>query len=168
MLLPQKTAEKRLLTSFETWVSLDSPQPGKKKKRNEVYLYTYTSVASKKWSKVCLLYLLPFYLSRLCCPILKLFHILFPDGVEDPIIVASVTTSRCLAVHLATVKQHFRKRFSTSVPCKLYDKGADDLLIRLIRAGLIPRLLWLPPLVSVNQLCQIGRLFGMPYDILVF
>lgn len=40
----------------------------------------------------------------------------------------------------------------------------QDLLIRFIRAGAIPRLLWLPPLVSVDELCQVGRLFGVPYN----
>lgn len=53
-------------------------------------------------------------------------------------------------------------------PSEAHGDGADNLLIRFIRAGFIPRLLWFPPLVSVNQLCQIGCLFGMPYNILMF
>lgn len=39
-----------------------------------------------------------FKLSRLRRPILKLLEVLLPDGVEDPVVIASVVSSRRLAV----------------------------------------------------------------------
>lgn len=62
----------------------------------------------------------------------------------------------------------FASECKCSTSCQMDCYVADNLLIRIIRAGFFPRLLRFPPLVSVNQLRQIRRLFGMPYNILMF
>lgn len=119
--LPQKTVAKRLLTSFVTKASLYSLAPGKlsrilrfKKKRNKGNIY-HTQVffwhvrgVHRLHFFVCICvqsYLLPLQLSRLCCPILKLFWVLLPDG-EDPFIISRVIASRCLAVWLPIMSQN--------------------------------------------------------------
>lgn len=119
----------------------------------------------------------PVKLRGLRCPVLNLFQVLLPDGVENPVIIGSIASSGCLAIWLPTMKQDFRigvDRFYFRVDISTSGRpttelgGENGLLIGLIRAGFITRPLRFPLLVPVDQLRQIGRLFGMPYNIPMF
>lgn len=98
--------EKKLMICFVTKASLDFPEPGKKE--GNLRILSENIRLGLPLCSGIRSHLFPLELSRLCCSILKLFQLLLPNGIENPVIIARIIPSRCLAVGLATVKQDFR------------------------------------------------------------
>lgn len=94
---------------------------------------------------------------------LQLLQALLPDGVEDPVIVGGGVSSGRLSLRLPVATKTTRWVLASRPP----RVTATNSLVGLIGAGLVSRLLRFPPLVPVDQLRQIGGLFGVPYNQLV-